>query len=174
MNNAGIIPGYATGEFDRFDDARGHFVTPWDRDLHAGDAALAPHSTNFSVNPLRGTLRGLHYQVAPCTQRKRVFCLQGEFQDVVADLRHESPAYLTWTTQVLSASGRKFVEVPAGCAHGFVTLQPDTIVGYLIDGQFSPAHARAVRWNDPAFRIEWVATPAVMSDKDRGLPDFQP
>jgi dTDP-4-dehydrorhamnose 3,5-epimerase len=129
---------------------------------------------NVSFNKKQGTLRGLHYQVAPFEEAKLVRCTHGAIYDVIVDLRPGSSSFLRHATVVLSAGNRRMLYVPEGCAHGFQTLEDDSEVFYQMSERYSAEHARGVRWNDPAFGIEWPPAERIMTDRDRTYPDFAP
>ena len=116
----------------------------------------------------------MHYQMAPCSEVKIVRCTRGAIYDVAVDLRRESPTYLKWTAAELSARNQRMLYVPEGCAHGFLTLEDDSEMLYLITAEYSPSHARGVRWNDPAFGIQWPANVRVINERDRGYADYRP
>jgi dTDP-4-dehydrorhamnose 3,5-epimerase len=153
------------------EDERGVFARTWD------EAELAPYGlpvlsqSSVSFNPRLGTLRGMHYQRAPHEETKLVRCTRGRMQDVVVDLRPESPTYLAWASAELSAENRLALLVPPGCGHGFLTLERDTEVLYLIGGRYVPEAAAGVRWDDPLFGIAWQANPVLMSERDGAYPD---
>lgn len=128
------------------------------------------NSTSHSV--ARGTLRGMHFQRAPHGEVKVVSCLRGAIWDVIVDLRPESPTYRRWQGFELTGENRSQLYVPAGFAHGFQTLRDDTEVGYLISAFYAPAAATGVRYDDPAFAIDWPLPVASISEKDRAWPDF--
>jgi dTDP-4-dehydrorhamnose 3,5-epimerase len=153
---------------DRYVDRRGGFVTPWDR--AATPDGFSPDSLHFSHNPEAGTLRGLHRQTPPHEQAKLVSCVRGRVFDVVVDLRLGSPGYRQWTAFWLEPMSDDALQIPRGFAHGFLTLEPDTILCYLISGAYAPAAASGLRWDDPTLAIEWPAPPRVISDKDRNWP----
>jgi len=129
---------------------------------------------NDSLSAEKGTLRGMHYQVGEASETKIIRCLKGAIYDVVLDLRPSSNTYLKWEGFHLDAENRDMVRVPKGCAHGFLTLEPDTEVFYLVDNEYSPDSERGVRWNDPAFGIDWPIEPQVISEKDNSWADFEP
>ncbi len=155
-------------------DARGFFASYW----NAGELAARGLVTRLdrvavSFNAQKGTLRGMHYQAEPLAETKLVRCVRGAVYDVAVDLRRDSPTFRCWLAVELSADNRRAVYVPAGCAHGFQTLTPDAEVLYMIDTPYSLEHGRGVRWNDPAFGIDWPAEPnRVMNERDAGYPDF--
>jgi len=128
--------------------------------------------TNLSHNSLKGTLRGLHYQIAPHEESKLVRCTRGSLFDVLVDLRKASPTYCQWFGTVLTADSFTMLYVPPGCAHGFLTLEDNTDIQYQVSSFYAPESERGLLWNDPAFNIEWPIAPAVISDKDRNQPTF--
>jgi dTDP-4-dehydrorhamnose 3,5-epimerase len=129
---------------------------------------------SISYNKLRGTLRGMHYQIAPHQETKLVSCLRGAIFDVVLDLRPDSATYLRWSGANLTAEGFEALFIPKGCAHGFVTLTDEAIVHYEISQFHHPESARGVRHDDPAFGIAWPLQPRVINARDRGYPDYLP
>jgi dTDP-4-dehydrorhamnose 3,5-epimerase len=153
-------------------DERGLFARTVDADTFAAHGlprSFAQWSVSF--NPHVGTLRGLHYQRAPHEETKLVRCTRGRVQDVVVDLRRGSVTYLRHVSVELSADNRVALLVPPGCAHGFLTLEPDTELLYGIDQPFVPDSAAGARWDDPAFAISWAAPPQRMNERDRTYPD---
>jgi dTDP-4-dehydrorhamnose 3,5-epimerase len=134
------------------------------------DPRIAQCSTSY--NRRRGTLRGMHYQLAPFAEAKLVRCVRGAIHDVIIDLRQDSGTRMRWTEVELSADNRRMLYVPAGFAHGFQTLTDDAEVFYQISEWYSPEHARGVRWNDDAFGIRWPLADPVVSSKDSSYPDF--
>ena len=154
-------------------DERGFFAKTFSTTelaAHGLETAIAECSIAFNTD--RHTLRGLHYQAPPHEETKFVRCTRGAVYDVAVDLRPASPTYLRWTALELSAENRRALYVPAGCAHGYLTLQPDSELHYLISEAYAPEAARGVRWDDPHFGIGWPAAPAVISDRDASYPDF--
>jgi len=129
---------------------------------------------NTSFSKYKGTLRGMHYQLAPKAEDKIVRCLRGSLLDVIVDVRADSPTFLQHFSIELSAENRTMLFVPQGFAHGFITLVPDTEAFYLVTEYYSPQHERGLRYNDPKLCIQWPSEPAVISDKDRAHPDFNP
>ena len=129
---------------------------------------------SVSFNARRATLRGMHYQCAPHEEVKVVRCTRGAVYDVVLDLRPGSPTRGRWAAAELSEENHRSFYVPPGCAHGFLTLQDETELFYQISDFYHPESARGVRWDDPAFGIEWPRVgPLVMSDRDRNYPDIR-
>ncbi|MBF0154183.1 MAG: dTDP-4-dehydrorhamnose 3,5-epimerase [Magnetococcales bacterium] len=129
---------------------------------------------NISFNAAKGTLRGLHYQSSPHAEIKVVRCTAGAIYDVIVDLRPASPTYTRWIGVELSAVNRRALYVPAGFAHGFQTLLPETELFYLMSEFFHPECARGVVWNDPALGIDWPVGERILSERDRSYPAFVP
>ena len=156
-------------------DERGFFARTWcEREFAQHGIGMVIRQCNLSANRRRGTLRGMHYQAPPHAEAKVVSCVRGAIHDVIIDLRPESATYRQHAAVELSAENRRLLYVPAGFAHGFQTLADDTEVYYQMSEFYAPAAARGVRWNDPAFAIEWPpAVPRVLSAQDRSYPDFQ-
>jgi dTDP-4-dehydrorhamnose 3,5-epimerase len=155
-------------------DERGFFARTWCKNefkAHGLDSRLVQCSTSFSKQ--KGTLRGLHYQVAPYAETKLVRCTQGSIYDVVVDLRPQSPTFKDWVAVALTAENRKMMYVPEGCAHGFLTMADDSEVFYQMSEFYNPESARGVRWDDPAFHIEWPGKVEMISERDRSYPDFE-
>jgi dTDP-4-dehydrorhamnose 3,5-epimerase len=154
-------------------DDRGLFARTYDAATFA--AAGLPVNwpqCNVSWNRSRGTLRGMHYQRAPFEESKLVRCTAGRIFDVAIDLRPGSPTYCRWVGVELSRERRNALLIPAGCAHGFLTLEDEAEVFYMMGEVFHPEAAAGVRWNDPAFGIEWPLAPTTMADRDASWPDF--
>jgi dTDP-4-dehydrorhamnose 3,5-epimerase len=156
-------------------DARGFFARLWSADaLEAHGLVSRFNHASVSFNVRKGTLRGVHYQAAPFAETKLVRCTRGAIYDVVLDLRPGSSTFRRWIAAELTAGNRHTLYIPAGCAHGYQTLTEDSELEYMIDAEYSPAHGRGVRWNDPAFAIEWPPGERTMNDRDRQYPDFVP
>jgi dTDP-4-dehydrorhamnose 3,5-epimerase len=155
-------------------DERGSFMRTWCHDEFA-QHGLADNlmQCSISFNIAKGTLRGMHLQVAPFAEAKLVRCTQGALFDVALDLRSNSPTFRQWTGSLLTAANRSMLYIPEGCAHGFMTLEDSTEIFYQISQRYNPESARGFRWNDTAFGIAWPDVPAVMSGRDRDYPDFE-
>ena len=127
---------------------------------------------NHSLSVERGVLRGLHFQVPPAAQDKLVRVVRGSVLDVAVDVRRSSPTFGRHVKAVLSAENWHQIYIPAGFAHGFVTLEANTEVLYKVTGYYSPEHERGVRWNDPALGIDWGVdeASAVLSARDTRHP----
>lgn len=168
------IPGAWLVRPQRHEDERGFYARTWSREaLEAKGLVTALDQTGLSWNRRKHTLRGMHYQAAPFEQTKLVSCLRGAVYDVILDLRAHSPSFRRWFAARLDPAGMEALYIPTGIAHGFLTLEDDTVVQYQIAGLFSPAHARGVRWDDPAFAIAWPAVPCVIAERDRDYGDFR-
>lgn len=167
------IPGVMLVEAEVQSDERGGFARTYDETAFAaaGLPVQWPHG-NTSWNLRRGTLRGLHYQAPPRPDPKLVRCTAGRVFDVAVDLRPESPAFCRWTSVELSAQRRNAVYIPAGCAHGFLTLEDASEVFYMMGEVYVPELARGARWNDPAFEIDWPFAPEIITSRDASWPDF--
>jgi dTDP-4-dehydrorhamnose 3,5-epimerase len=137
---------------------------------HGLTTGFVQHNTSHSR--VKGTLRGMHFQRTPHAEVKVVSCLRGAIWDVIIDLRPGSPTYRRWQGFELSADNRRQLYVPEGFAHGLQTLCDDTEVGYLISALYAPLAASGVRYDDPAFAIEWPLPVTVISEKDRSWLDF--
>jgi dTDP-4-dehydrorhamnose 3,5-epimerase len=168
-----IMGAYVLGIEPRGDE-RGFFARGFCRkefEAHGLNPNIA--QANIGVSRQRGTLRGLHYQVPPHAEAKLVRCTAGAVFDVIVDLRPASASYRKWLGVELAADTRTMLYVPEGCAHGYLTLADDTEIFYLVSQFYSAGAERGLRWNDPAFGIEWPLTQAlVISDKDRRWPDW--
>jgi dTDP-4-dehydrorhamnose 3,5-epimerase len=172
---AAPIAGVVTVEIERHRDARGHFARCWCAEAFAAAGiAFLPVQSNLSHTRRRGTLRGLHFQAPPHAEAKLVRCVRGSVFDVVVDLRPESPTHAAWYGVELSRANGRALFIPEGCAHGFQTLSPGTELLYLMGAAYAPAAARGVRWNDPAFAIDWPMPPQRLSARDAAYPDYRP
>jgi dTDP-4-dehydrorhamnose 3,5-epimerase len=154
-------------------DRRGFFARTWaDDEFAAHGLETRVVQCSLSFNQSRGTLRGMHYQRAPWQETKLVRCTRGRLYDVALDLRRGSPTFLKWFAIELTSDDRRAIYIPEGFAHGFQTLEDETEVVYQISQCYEPAAAEGVRWNDPAFAIEWPIADPILSDRDATFPDF--
>lgn len=159
---------------DTKEDERGYFGRAYCRNEFAAlniDFTIA--QSNISYNKHKGTLRGMHRQGAPHDEAKLVQCISGSLYDVIIDMRSNSPTLHQWIGTTLSAQNNKMLYIPEGFAHGFITLEDDTKVMYLISQFYAPGAEQPIRWNDPFFNIDWPMEPQVMSGKDKSIPLFQ-
>jgi len=127
---------------------------------------------NVSFNKLKGTLRGMHYQKAPHQEAKLVRCSRGSIYDVIIDLRKDSPTFMDWIGVELSQDNYKMLYIPEDFAHGFITLEDNTEVSYLMSEFYVPGSGATIRWNDSQFNIQWPFEPVVISEKDRLQTNF--
>jgi dTDP-4-dehydrorhamnose 3,5-epimerase len=142
--------------------------------LAAHGIAFTVRQTSLSRSHRRGTLRGLHFQIPPSAETKLIHCLAGAVFDVALDLRPDSPTFRhAFSTELSAANGRGML-IPSGCAHGALTLTDNVMMLYEIDCDHDLDRARGVRWNDPAFNIDWPFPPVVIADRDSAWPDFAP
>lgn len=155
------------------EDERGFFARSWCRnEFEARGLNTRLVQCNVSFNKKKGTLRGMHYQVAPHEEAKLVRCTMGSIYDVIVDLRPESPTYMQHAAVILSAANRRALYIPERFAHGFQTLEDNTEVFYQMSEFYAPECARGFRWNDPAFAISWPEDARVISPKDLAYPNF--
>ena len=158
-------------DLDLFEDERGFLAETFvAAEFERRGLEPAVRQCNVAFNRKKGTLRGLHYQAAPMAEAKLVRCIRGRIWDVVLDIRPGSPTEGAHFGTELSAENRSALFVPAGCAHGFQTLEDESEALYLISQVYSPEHARGLRYDDPAFGIAWPLPVAVISDRDAAWP----
>ena len=162
-------------ELDRRSDDRGYFARTWcQRELEQAGLNPSLVQSSVSFNARRHTLRGMHWQAAPHAEVKIVRCTRGAILDVIIDLRPESPTYMQHFAVELSAESGRALYIPEGMAHGFVTLEDSTEVFYQMSEFYDPASARGLRWNDPAFDIQWPVSTPILHPRDASYPDFSP
>ncbi|MEG3640222.1 dTDP-4-dehydrorhamnose 3,5-epimerase [Magnetococcus sp. PR-3] len=156
----------------RLEDSRGYFARSY-CEAHFKEAGLNTHwpQSNLSLNHHRGTLRGMHFQHPPHGEIKLVSCLQGSLFDVLVDLRPNAPSYGQWLGITLEASNPCTLYIPNGVAHGFQTLEDDTLVHYQMGSNYHPQAQAGFLWNDPKVGIQWPHPDiAILSAKDAELP----
>ena len=168
------LPGVWVIDADEFPDARGAFVLTWtpepfeERGL---DTTIS--QIGIGVNIRQGTIRGLHFQRPPFDEVKLIRVVRGGIFDVAVDLRPESKTFRQWVGEILTAENRRMMYVPPGFAHGYQTLDDRTEVMYSVSKPYSRAHQDGVRWNDPAFAIDWpLGSPSSINERDATYPDF--
>ena len=160
---------------ERHTDERGFFARTWcqqEFEAHGLNPVLV--QCNISYNYRKGTLRGMHYQVAPHAEEKLVRCTAGAIYDVIVDLRADSHTFKHWFAMELSFENRRMLYLPAGLAHGFLTLTDGAEVFYQMSEFYMSECARGIRWNDPTFGIRWPHEVTMISEQDRIYPDFVP
>jgi dTDP-4-dehydrorhamnose 3,5-epimerase len=156
----------------RFDE-RGFFGRSWCK-REFGEHGLNSDivQTNYSYSKIKGTLRGMHYQVAPHAETKTIRVISGSIFDVIIDLRPTSPTYKKWLSFELSAENGQMLYIPEGFAHGFFTLEDHTAVNYMVTAFYSPGAELGIKYDDPKFSIAWPGKPSIISEKDNTLPLF--
>jgi dTDP-4-dehydrorhamnose 3,5-epimerase len=160
-------------EPERFQDPRGYFARTFcEKEFATHGLETQVSQCSISFNCKKGTLRGMHYQLAPFEEVKVVRCNRGAILDVIIDLRPDSSSFKRHIAVRLDEENGKMVYVPAGCAHGFQTLENDTEVFYQMSQVHSAEHARGVRWNDPVFGIHWPEDSRTILERDQNYPDF--
>ncbi|MGH2920904.1 MAG: dTDP-4-dehydrorhamnose 3,5-epimerase [Gaiellaceae bacterium] len=161
-------------DLERREDERGFFARAWCADEFAEHGLSTKLvQANLSFNVRRGTVRGMHFQIGLHAEAKLIRCTRGSIYDVVIDLRPESSTYKRWISVQLDAESRRALYAPEGFAHGYQTLAPDTETFYQVSAPYAPEAEGGVRWDDPAFGIEWPDPEnAFLSEKDNSWPDF--
>jgi dTDP-4-dehydrorhamnose 3,5-epimerase len=160
-------------ELEKHADSRGFFARTYcEREFEAHGLKSRYMQCNVSFNKRKGTLRGMHFQTVPYEEAKVVRCTRGAIYDVIIDLRPASLTFKQHLAVVLSAESGKMLYVPEGFAHGFQTLEDDTEVFYQMSQFYAPEHGRGVRWNDPAFGIEWPEQERIILERDESYADF--
>lgn len=157
-------------------DERGYFAEIFRADIftqQCGDHAFV--QDNESLSARKGTIRGLHFQTAPHAQGKLVRCTAGALFDVAVDIREDSPTFGTWASETLTPGNGKQLWIPAGFAHGFCTLEPDTVIAYKVTAYYNAECDKGLAWDDPAIGVTWPdsADPETLSDKDRRQPQLR-
>jgi dTDP-4-dehydrorhamnose 3,5-epimerase len=162
-------------EMEKRGDHRGFFARFFCEDEFR-NAGLVSHFVqgNNALSGRKGTLRGMHYQLADAAEVKLVRCVRGAIWDVILDLRPASQTFGKWFGAELNQDNRLMMYVPKGFAHGLMTLREDSEILYLVSNAYLPEAERGIRWNDPRFKMEWPMAPADISAKDSAWPDFDP
>ena len=162
-------------DLDRNVDARGAFARTFcEKEFSEHGLPVRFPQCNLSTNTLTSTLRGMHYNAAPHGESKIVRCVRGAVHDVIVDIRRASPTRLQWLGVDLTADNGRALFVPAGFAHGFVTLADETDVYYHMGDFYRPEAARGFRWDDPSIAIQWPIEPMIISAADAAYPDLDP
>jgi dTDP-4-dehydrorhamnose 3,5-epimerase len=159
---------------DRYSDERGYFARTYCREtFHARGLKDCSLQCSVSFNLRRGTLRGLHFQPEPHAETKLIRCVRGHVYDVMVDLRESSPSFGCWHAEHLNAENGFSLYLPAGFAHGFITIEDKTELIYQMAEPFVPGSAAGIVWNDPDLAIDWPLEPLIISPKDRELPTLK-
>lgn len=160
-------------EISKIGDERGFFGRSWcRREMEENGLNGNIAQINTSLSKEKGTLRGLHFQIAPHQECKMIRCTRGAIFDMIVDLRPESPTFMQWHGVELTEDNHKALYSPEGFAQGFITLRDDTEITYFTTDFYAPGFDRGVRYNDPQFGIELPISPVVISEKDQNWPDF--
>lgn len=171
LRKSDVVTGAWVIEPTPHSDERGRFLRAWcTQEFAAQGIPFTPLQANMALSLQRGTIRGLHYQVAPALEAKLVRCTRGSVFDVVADLRPDSPTYRAWLGVTLSAQNAHMLYVPEGCGHGFQSLEDESEVYYLTSAVYAPREVRGARFDDPALAIKWPLPAAAISEQDRHWP----
>ncbi len=160
-------------EIEKLVDDRGFFARSWcqeEFEAHSLNSRLL--QANVSYNRKKGTLRGMHYQMAPYQECKLIRCTRGAIYDVIIDLRPDSATYKQWTGVKLTADNYSMFYVPEDFAHGFLTLTDNTEITYQVSQFYTPGSEKGIRFDDAAFNIQWPLEVTIISDKHRTWPDF--
>lgn len=167
------LPGAYLLEPEKQRDERGFFARVWcAEELASYDLCSSWVQSSVSFNEKAGTLRGMHYQAAPHEEAKLVTCTAGAVFDVIVDLRTDRSTFRDWLATKLTARNSRTLYVPEGFAHGFLTLEDGSVVEYHMSDYYHADSARGLRWDDPAFGIQWPSMPGLISERDRAYPDF--
>jgi len=165
------LPGVFLIEPERLEDGRGFFARTWcQREFEAHGLNPRLVQCSISYNKKKGTLRGMHYQVAPYEEAKMVRCTMGAIYYVIIDMRPDSLTFKQWVAIELTAENRKMLYVPEGIAHGFQTMVDNTEVFYQMSEFYHPECTQGVRWNDPTFDVNWPLPVNVIAEKDNAYP----
>ena len=163
-----------TVQIEKIEDNRGYFATTFaipDFEAHGLNAQIRQTSSSF--NKAKGTVRGMHFQIAPYAETKLVRCIKGAIYDVIVDLRQNSPTYMKWQGFELSEENMLMYYIPEGFAHGYQTLTDNAEVSYMLGQIYSPQHARGVRHDDPEISIKWPLALSSISERDAALPTLK-
>ena len=173
VNNINIEGAYIL-ENHYIEDNRGYFLRMFDnKELEKYNLNFNLVQSNINYNKKAGTLRGMHYQKEPYPEIKIVRCLKGRIFDVIADIRKDSPTYGKYCSVELSEENGKMIYIPPYVAHGFQTLENDSVVAYFLSNYFVENAYGYLRWNDPSFNIKWPECEnRIISEKDKNIPDF--
>ncbi len=165
------ISGAMSISVERKKDVRGILTRVWEENFVLNTFSISQAS--HVINPIMGTLRGLHYQLQPYAENKIIHCVQGKVYDVILDLRQDSTTYKKHIELEIGPDCLlQAVLVPAGCAHGYLTIEPNSSLIYFMDQTYLPESSRGVRWDDPKLSIAWPSKPTLISPQDLGWPSL--
>ena len=168
-----ILKGAFLVDIKKIEDSRGFFGRAWcQQEFEEAGLTSKIRQINTSFTHKKGTIRGMHYQIDPYQEAKFIRCTKGKIYDVIIDLRPESPTFMKWIGHELSEDNYRMVFVPGNFAHGFVTLKDACEVYYPVTEFYTPGSERGIRYNDPAFKIEWPVDVEIVSEKDMNHSDF--
>ena len=168
-----VLKGAFLVEIKKLEDDRGFFGRAWcQQEFEENGLNGNIRQINTSYTKKRGTIRGMHYQIDPFQETKFIRCTKGRIYDVIIDLRSDSPTFMKWIGHELSEQNCRMVYVPGNFAHGFVTLEDHCEVYYPVTEFYTPGSERGIRYDDPAFKIDWPVDVEIVSEKDRNHPDF--
>ena len=162
------IEGVYIIELEPREDSRGYFARVFAKEeLEKTGIDFSVVHINRSLTVDKGTIRGMHLQKKPMEEDKIIQCLQGKIFDVALDLRSSSKTFGQWVGETIDPQNKKMLLVPKGCAHGFQTLERNTVVEYFVTQYYAPDFEEGIRYNDPMFKIKWPIKNAILSDKDK-------
>ncbi|WP_025897851.1 dTDP-4-dehydrorhamnose 3,5-epimerase [Sneathiella glossodoripedis] len=160
-------------EREKLEDHRGYFARVFcENEFKSQGINFQPAQANISYNTRKHTLRGMHFQISPHEEEKLVYCTSGSIFDVIVDIRENTTSFGKWCAVELSRENGKGLYIPKGCAHGFLTLEDNSEVTYLMSPAYKPGFESGFNWADANIGIQWPATPTVISEKDQMLPSF--
>ncbi len=154
-----------------FEDERGFFLEGYKKSEFIKNGINAEFNQDNHSKSVKGVLRGLHYQAPPMGQAKLVRCIQGEIMDVAVDIRHSSPTFGQWVSEILSSENKHMLFIPEGFAHGFIVLSDTAEIHYKASNEYSKEHDRGILWNDSDINVDWnIDYPPILSEKDKIQP----
>ena len=160
-------------EIEKLNDERGFFARTFDSNFFEENKLVSKFiQSSISHNVQKGTLRGMHYQVDPYAETKLISCTNGKIFDVLIDLRENSKTFKKWQSIELDSKNYSTLYVPEGIAHGFQTMEDDSVLSYQISNVYKPEYSGGIRWNDPLFNIDWPLKPTIISKKDQKYLDY--
>jgi dTDP-4-dehydrorhamnose 3,5-epimerase len=160
-------------EIEKLNDERGFFARTFDSNFFEENNLVSKFiQSSISYNIKKGTIRGMHYQTNPFSETKLITCTNGKFFDVLIDLRENSKTFKKWQSFELDSKNYSTLYVPEGIAHGFQTLEDNSVLSYQISNIYKPEFSRGIGWNDPLFNIDWPLKPTIISKKDQKYLDY--